>query len=245
MSAGKKSGKDIVAAIQRVLDGDVDSYELIYRASDPSLRSFIGYRYGYLGSDCVDEVAIRTHEYVYSHLDKYDSDRGASFQTWMNWQTPNIARQVRAEWFSRRSVSFDEEKHETWAGTLAGPDELVEAERRTRVIRQEYESLAGEERLSIGLHDVEGLTFADSADVAGTSVGRVRWQRRRGLALLKRRLRNRGIRPCDVDTTPVPVWHGRDNTPEDDDFTSSVTATLPVDPDPLNDAAEEEVPAEC
>ena len=75
------SRKDILAAIQRVLAGDPDAYELIYRAHDATLRSYIGRRFRGLGDDFVSDVALRTDESAISRLDRYDPDRGASFQT--------------------------------------------------------------------------------------------------------------------------------------------------------------------
>ena len=46
-------------------------------------------------------------------------------------------------------------------------------------------------------------------------------------------MQERGVSPVPVDSTPVPVWHGRDSTGHDDDFTASVTAVLPEPPDTL------------
>jgi len=117
----------------------------------------------------------------------------------------------------------------------------AEAERRTRVLRQEYERLAENERLSIGLHDIEGLMLAASAEIAGKSVGSLRRRRERGLAVLRHRMQKRGISPCDVDTTLAPIWYGRTDTAYDDDFTASMTAILPDGPVPLCSAAEEDV----
>ncbi len=239
-----KQKQEVAFAIQRVLDGDVDAYELIYKRCDSSLRAFAGSRYGYLGSDFVDEVAIRTHEYTITRLDKYDPDKGASFQTWLNWQSLNVARKVRTERFGPRFVRFDENVHSPWALPVRGPSEESEAARRSRILRQEYENLAGDGRLSIALHDLDGLTFADTAQQAGLSVGKARRERARALAVLKRRLQEQGVSATVRDSTPVPIWHGKDNTGCDDDWTATVAAKLPDRPvKPVAAAAEEkEVP---
>ena len=121
----------VLLAVQRVLAGDENGYELVYKAHDPSLRAFIGTRYGHLGADFLEEVAARTHERVLSKLDKFDPNRGASFQTWMNWQALGVAREVIEEWYGVRRVRdgkgkrrdvprfevYDEELH---AGRISG-----------------------------------------------------------------------------------------------------------------------------
>ncbi len=236
-----KQKQEVTRAIQRVLAGDVDSYESIYNLTDRPLRAFIGSRYGYFGSDFVDEVAINTHEYSLTRLNKYDPDKGASFQTWLNWQSLNVARKVRVEWFGPRVVPVDADRLDLLVSSVPDPAETSEAARRSRVLSQEYERLTEDGRLSIGLHDLEGLTFADTAQQAGLSVGKVRRKREQTLAVLKRRLQERGVSATERDSTPVPVWYGWDNTGYDDDWTASVTAILPDGPaEPVAAAAEEE-----
>jgi len=234
---GEDKQSTVMSATRRALDGDVNAYEVIYEACDGSLRSFIGRRFGHLGSDFIDEVAIRTHEYVLTRLDKYKSDEGTSFQTWFNWQSRSVAWQVMAERFGPRLVRYDETKHEAWAGSVAGPTEVYEDKRRSRVLREEQEALSEDGRLSVTLHDKDGLTFDETAKATGLPVIRVRRKREQALAVMKRRLQERGIRPVEVDSTPVPIFYGWDHTEPDDDFTESVTAVLPDGPDTLVGAA--------
>jgi len=59
-----KAKQEVADAIQRVLSGDVDSYELVLELTDSPLRSFIGSRYGRQDEDFVNEVSTRTHEYA-------------------------------------------------------------------------------------------------------------------------------------------------------------------------------------
>jgi hypothetical protein len=92
-------------AIARVLSGDVNAYGEIYAACDRRLRAFVGRRYGHLGGDFADEVAVRTHEYVFPRLNRYDPGRGASFQTWLNWQSLNVAGKVLCERYGLRRVA--------------------------------------------------------------------------------------------------------------------------------------------
>jgi RNA polymerase sigma factor (sigma-70 family) len=237
----------VANAIRRVLAGDVEAYEVVYVACDSSLRAFIGRHYAWAGPDFVEEVAVRSHERALARLHAYNQDRGASFLTWLCWQSRSVASAVVREWYGPRLVSYDESVHGTWAVTQSGPAEVYEDERRSRVVREELESLPEEGRQSVVLHDRDGLTFAETAKAAGTTVWKTRRRRAQALAVLKRRLQERGVRPVEVDFTPPPVYHGWDRTEPDDDWCATVGAVLPDGPDTLHgaDAKEEpEVPEE-
>ncbi len=227
----------ITEAIRKVLEGDIEAYGEIYAVCDGALRAFTRRRYGHLGGDFVDEVAIRTHEYAFSHLNRYDSDKGASFQTWLLWQSRSIAGHVAREWFSRRFVRYSPAAHEPWTVTDTGPADVHEERRLCRVLREETLALPVDERHAVMLHDKGGMTFAESAEAAGVTPMKFRYLRLRALTRLKQRMQERGVSPVPVDSTPVPIWHGRDSTDHDDDFTASVTAVLPEPPDTLVGAA--------
>ncbi len=246
------TGGKVAAAVQRVLAGDVNAYEQVYRACDNGLRAFIAARYGHLGAGFVDEVAVRTHERVFLRLDRFNPDKGASFQTWMNWQALSVAREVIEERFGVRRVrdrtgrrrdaprfeAFDEEVHAEYVPTQPGPEELREREERSRLLWQEYNSLAEQGRLSIACHDLEGRTFVQTARRLGVCVSRVRRERERALAVLRRRLQEHGIRPFEAAFTKALRFRAYGQSMgEDDDWCASVTARLPDGPPPLADAA--------
>jgi len=234
----------VADAVTRVLNGDVQAYETIYRACDRGLRAFVGRRYGHLGDDFVSEVAIRTHGYAFSHLAQYNPKREATFQTWLNLRSLNVAGEVMAERAElhrlgprggrRRvalSVPYDEEKHAHKAGSVPGPAEEYEAKMRSRLLWQEYEALAREGRLSVALHDIAGLTLAETArelDMPLIRVRRLLEQNHRGL---RRGLRRRGV----IAAEPAEPYYGRvrTDTGYDDDWTATSMAYLPDDPDTL------------
>jgi RNA polymerase sigma factor (sigma-70 family) len=230
----------IADAISRVLAGDVNAYEEIYRATDGALRAFVGSRYQHLGRDFSDEVSVRTHEYAFTHLDRYDPGRGASFQTWLNWQSRNVAAKVAAEWFNlrrvnvggrwqrmSRTVAVDEEGLEKLARSVPDPAEMREAESDSLVLWQEYEALAAEGKLSLTAHDMEGMTLAESALVLGIPVSRLRRLLDRNHNRLRKRLERQGVRPVEREPHYGRVWYDSDNTDYDDDWTASATAFLP------------------
>jgi len=237
-------------AIQRVLAGDESSYDVIYKDCDPSLRSFIGARYGHLGDDFVSEVAIRTHEYGFTHLDSYNSDSDATYQTWLNLRSLNVAGEVLAERLDlhrlgprgdRRRVgvseSFDEETHALRAGPGSRPAEEYEAKMRSRLLWQEYEALAREGRLSVALHDIEGRTLAETAEALDMPLIRVRRLLDRNHSRLRKRLKRRDVRPAECEPHYGQVWSQPDDTGYDEDWTATSMAYLPDDPDTLVGAA--------
>ena len=235
MTGDKGNGPTLTAAIRRVLSGDMESYEVIHNRIDRPLRTYIRSHFYWAGPDFEDEVAVRTHEYLLPRLGEYDAAK-ASLQTWYNWQSRSVAGLVMREWFGPRLVQYDEAVHEAWAVTATGPADIYEEKRLSRVLREENESLSEEERQGITLHDIGRLTFDESAEASGLSVMQVRYRRLRALSVLRQRLLERGVRPVAVDTTPAPIWYGRDNT-DPDDYAAPTVAALPDGPDTLVGAA--------
>jgi RNA polymerase sigma factor (sigma-70 family) len=227
--------RGIAAAIARVVSGDVNAYEEIYAVCDRPLRAFIATHYYWAGPDFVKEVAVRTHEYARPRLGKYDAAL-AAFQTWYNWQSRAVAKEVMCEWYGPRLVRYDEAVHDVYARTQTGPTDVYEDARLSRVLREEIDTLPEDERQCVVLHDRDGLTFAETASALGLSTMQVRYKRQRALAVLKRRLEERGVRPVEVDSTPAPIWYGQDCT-DPDDYAAPTVACLPDGPDTLVGAA--------
>jgi len=241
-----KADHTVLPAVQRVLAGDVSSYELVHNVCDRPLRAFIGARFKQHGGDFIDEVAARTHAFAVSNLKLFDPNK-AAFQTWLCLRSLNFAEQVRLEWYGyyrprdrkgRRQVvprfeTFDEEVHAQYVPAVPGPEEVRARDERSRVLQQEYESLAEQGRLSIACHDVEGLTFTQTARRLGIGVSRVRRERERALAVLKRRMQQRGIQPFDREPAPTRIDGYGQSFGDEDDWCASVTAGLPDGPDTL------------
>lgn len=204
----------------------------------PRLRAFINKKYGWAGPDFVQEVLWRTIERAYDRSHRFDATK-SSFFTWLCWQCRTVAREVRREWYDPKLVPLDEESHEPWA-TSPGPAELVEAERQFHEQRLAFESLPLVYRRSINLHDNHGYKLDETARRMGVPVWKVQEVINRGRDVLQRRLQERGVRPIEVDCMPPPVWHGWDNTGDEDDFTASETAVLPVGPSSVVGAAAED-----
>jgi len=232
-----ETDREVQEAIQRrSLGGKDDQYDIIDHIIDHRVRGYARRRFRWAGPDFTNEVIARSHGYIRSRLGEYESDKGPFF-TWAIYQVLNVAKLVKADWFGSKFVPFDEKKHEQWAPSVAGPSERYEDARRSRELRLAFDALPEDCRTSIRLHDRMGLTFEETAQLMGVTVGKLRGIRNRGLAVLKRRLQERGVSPTEVDSTPVPIWHGWDTTGNQDDWTATVTAVLPDGPDSLVGAA--------
>lgn len=228
--------KMVLEAIQRSLEGKDNQYDIIDHIIDHRVRAFLRRRYRWAGPDFINEVIARLHGYIRSRLGEYRPDKGPFF-TWVIYHVLNVAKLVKADWYGSRFVSFDEKKHEQWAPSVAGPSERYEDARCSRELLLALDALPEDCRTCIRLHDREGLTFEETAERMGVTVGKLRGIRNRGLAVLKRRLQERGVSPTEVDSTPVPIWHGWDTTGNHDDWSATVTAVLPDGPDSLVGAA--------
>lgn len=221
---------EVTDAVARVLAGDVNAYEVIYHATDGPLRAFVGSRYQHLGQDFVEEVAVRTHEYAVKHLGRYDPTRGASFKTWLFWQSRNVAMKVATEWFSlrkvvidgrwqrvSRSVAADDEKLEMLARAAPDPADVREAERDSLLIAKELEALEAKLKSGVVLHDIEGLTLDESALALGIPVSRLRRLLDQAHNRFRSRLKRLGFRPVERDSHYGMVRRDSDDVGLDDD----------------------------
>jgi RNA polymerase sigma factor (sigma-70 family) len=236
--------KMVLEAFQRSLEGKENQYDAIDDLIDHRVRAFLRKRYYWAGPDFINEVVARSHGYIRSRLGEFKPDKGPFF-TWAIYHVRNVVKLVKAEWYSSKFVSFIEEKHEQWAPSAPGPSERYEDTRRSRELWLAFDALPEDCRTSIRLHDREGLTFEETANRMGVTVGQLRGIRNRGLAVLKRRLQERGVSPVEVDSTPVPIWHGWDNTGYNEDWTETQTAVLPDGPGSLVGAAARDLKEEA
>ncbi len=252
MTGDKGNGPTLTAAIRRVLDGDVDAYGTIYDIIDKPLRSYIGSIYKDHDREVQQEIADRTHTYIFENLNKYDPTR-APFQRWVNLMSRNVALRVLTERYNLRKVetsagrwerlpmtiAMDEEALALAARSVPGPEAEYFAKWQEHLLWKEYDALANEGRLSIQLHILEGRTLKETAKELGMPVIRLRRMLDKELRRLRRRLLRQGFRPAERETY-YGMAHKVNRTRYDDDWTSSQSAILPVEPDTRSGAAEKE-----
>jgi len=253
MTGDKGNGPTLTATIRRVLEGDVDAYGTIYDIIDKPLRYYIRRTYGRFDDDFRNEVATRTHTFVFEHLAQYNPGY-ATLQTWAKRSSRNVALRVMTERFTlhkvetkkgkweRESISIALDEDALTLAAMPGPDS-DEALWLKHVLCQEYSALAREGKLSLALHVVEGRPLHETAKLLNIPVIRLRRLLDRELRGLRKRLQRRGVAPSLRSTHFGMVSHA-DDTGYDDDWTSSMTAALPDDPDSTDDGTEEQIPEE-
>jgi len=107
------------------------------------------------------------------------------------------------------------------------PAAVREAESDSEVLWEEYEALATEARRSVTLHDIDGMTLAESALALGIPVSRLRRHLDQAHNHFRSRLKRLGVRPVERETHYGMVRHETDSTGYDDDWTASATEFLP------------------
>jgi len=244
-----KNPKEVTDAIQRVLSGDVNSYKVIYDVIDKPLRANIDKMYGHLDHDFRNEVANRTHTFVFENLHRYNPGY-ASIQTWSNWCSRNVALRVMTERFTlhkvktesgrweRESISIAMDEEALTLASKSGPDSS-ETLWLKHVLWQEYDALAREGRLSLALHVVEGRPLHETAKMLNMPVITLRRLLDRELRRLRKKLRRRGVGP-DLPRPHHGMVNHAGNTAYDDDWTTTQTPVLPDEPDTGTGAAENE-----
>jgi len=222
-------------AVHQVLRGDIRAYAVIFAQCDEPGRSYVRDRYYCFGLDFENEVMSRAHARTNRRLAHYRPDM-ASFLTWFMWSVRAAVKQVIYEWYGEEFLQYEDGDLGPYEPSVAGPEAAHDLHERSRLLRRELKGLPEEERLCIVHHDLAGRTFVETARRMKVSVGRVRWKRDAGLRQLRMRARRLRLRPTEVDTTPVPVFHEWDRT-EPDDYAAPTTARLPHAPDTLVGAA--------
>ena len=181
-------------------DGDADAFRELFRRWTPRLFSYFSVMSSEAAMDLVQETWIK----VIRGRDQYDPAR--PLQPWIF----RIASRVRTDLFrswawklralTARPAQEDagapvEQMDSFPAGTIAPSRAAERAELGARV-RREVSVLREPWRQAIVLHDLEGLTCAETAEVLGVPTATVlTWVRRGRLALRTRLEAEGGMKP--------------------------------------------------
>jgi RNA polymerase sigma-70 factor (ECF subfamily) len=166
--------------VARARDGDVASFEAVYRMH--AARVFAICRR--LAGDAreAEELAQDAWVRAWERLDTFRGD--AAFATWMHRLTVNLLldRKRKDARMRQRMVSMDEDERSQWrAPAGAPPGTRLDLERAVA-------GLPDGARLVFVLHEVEGFKHREIADRLGVAVGTVKAQLHRARRLLKEAL---------------------------------------------------------
>jgi RNA polymerase sigma-70 factor (ECF subfamily) len=131
-----------------------------------------------LAEDLTEQTFLRALEAIH----RYER-RGVPFLAWLL----RIARNLYLN--DRRVQRNNSSIRNKWdGGAVASPEFFCEAKLDGEEVRRAVRALDGDQRQVIVLRFMDGLSYADVADVLGKSVGAVRVAQYRALRALRRRL---------------------------------------------------------
>lgn len=191
------------------LDADVDEVELIARSTEGDLAAFnvIVERYQgplynlclrMLGSQQAAEDATQDAFIAgYRAIGRFRGGRSGGFRAWLFRIGVNVCYDELRRRRARPAVSLDAPRGEgsrafDVPNTGPAPEEQAQAAELRGVIQQGLTELPSEQRLAVVLCDVQGMDYAEIAEVMGVSLGTVKSRINRARARLRAYLQSRG-----------------------------------------------------
>lgn len=176
--------------------GPADAF-LFERLLDEYGRRIFNVVYGILGdydeaADCTQEAFVKAYESL--HTFRGDSQ----LYTWLYRIAVNLAknrlrdlrRRRRREAFSLdEPLALDEEVEKQLSAGELTPEELAEKAEMQEVVRRAIATLPYDLRVALVLRELDGLSYAEIAEVVGASVEAVKARVFRARRMLKERLR--------------------------------------------------------
>lgn len=178
------------AVVDRVIAGETDAYAILVDKYQNRIYSAV-FNYVLNRDDAVDitqEAFVR----AYAKLRNFSS--GSTFYTWLYRIAINAAIDHLRKRKTRPVDSFDDDRF-TDSGfepmapeTTSNPEKLAIRGEQARVLRTAIHSLSEKLRVAIVLHDVEGLSQEEVAEILRLPVGTVKSRVSRGRAELRQKL---------------------------------------------------------
>jgi RNA polymerase sigma-70 factor (ECF subfamily) len=190
-----RSDEELVEACQA---GESSAFDLLVTRWEDKIR---GAAYRLLGSeeearDAAQEAFLK----AYRALPGFKGE--ARFSSWLYRIAVNLCRDRLRRRKGRRMVSLEtlEDARPVIAARDPGAQDLVQQLDLRRAVRRAIRALPDEQREILILKEYQGLTFLEIAQALELPVSTVKTRLYRGLAQLRLRLEDEGIRA----TEPVP-----------------------------------------
>jgi RNA polymerase sigma-70 factor (ECF subfamily) len=135
-----------------------------------------------------------THEAFFSAYRALARFRGGSVRSWVLTIVANGARDALRSPARRRTTSLErhlegKDPGGSWASADPLPERAAEQAETARIVRAAIARLPDDQRLLVGLVDIEGLDYEEAAAVAGVALGTVKSRLFRARARLRDLLR--------------------------------------------------------
>lgn len=164
------------ATIERVRGGDPEAYSVLVRRYQDRLYSTV---LSYVRSP-EDAVDLTQEAFVKAYLNLQSYQGGAAFYTWLYRIAVNSAIDFIRRRSGKQIDSLDDEKYQEVGFEPAATDEhsspsrmLARSETR-RMLRNAIDALSEKLRTAIILHDVEGLSQEEVAEILRCPIGTVK-----------------------------------------------------------------------
>jgi RNA polymerase sigma-70 factor (ECF subfamily) len=181
----------LIAAAQK---GQVDAFNelvLVYQQQVYNLA------YRIMGDPA--SAADAAQEAFISAFENIDRFRGGSFKSYLLRIVTNGCYDELRRRKRRPAISFedfgeevDEEANPALINEGEGPEAYAERQEMSRVIQAGIETLPADQRITLALCDVQGLSYQEIAEVTGVALGTVKSRLARARGKMRDYLRSQG-----------------------------------------------------
>lgn len=199
ISATEPTGPEVTGLlVGRALTGDVDAWTRLYQDNFNDLLRFVAYATGDVSG--AEDLVQEAFAIALARLPSYD--QRSPFGGWLRGIANNL---VRKHWRKRarrdrahaRMKVTQPHREASQHERNAAPDAKVVRDRRADALRAALDTLPDHFREAFVLCDIQGLSAAEAAAIAGTSPGNLRVRATRARARLREYLAAHGLLEVD------------------------------------------------
>lgn len=170
--------------ISRSQRGDLDAFNLLVETHQSQV---VNVAYRILGSQAsAEDIAQETFISAFQHLATY---RGGSFKGWLLRITTNACYDQLRSTKRQRSTSLEslQEEDPSWqpASGQESPEDFAVRKELSRTISTAFGVLTPDQRATLVLSDIEGLSYEEIAEATGASLGTVKSRLSRARSALR------------------------------------------------------------
>jgi RNA polymerase sigma-70 factor (ECF subfamily) len=205
-----ESNREDRELIERVKSGDSQWFsELVLRYERPVFQSvfaFLANRQD--AEDVTQDVFVTAFRKIASF------EYRASFLTWLRRIAYNQCVDARRKTKNRRTTSVDFELGAQQVSDFPSPEHAAQSQELLRHVRSAIDALAEEQRSILILRELDGLDYAEIAELLEIPVGTVRSRLHRARCELREIMENRGLsalldEPASIESQKNRQSHGR------------------------------------
>lgn len=144
-------------------------------------------------SDATQEAFISAYE----HIEGFRGEYPSSFRSWLMRIVSNacydeLRRRKRHPTKSIEDFEIDEEANPALVSDVEGPEAFAEREEMASVIQSGIQGLPDDQRITLVLSDIQGMSYQDVAEATDVPLGTVKSRLARARGKLRDYLREQG-----------------------------------------------------